>query len=36
MVDRDLNEAEVDKVVEFMKALTGPDLDIVVPTKFPQ
>jgi len=36
MVDRHLSEAEVDKIVEFMKSLTGPDLNIKVPTKFPQ
>lgn len=36
MVDRHLSKAEVDKIVEFMKSLTGPDLDIKVPTKFPQ
>jgi len=36
MKDRDLTRAEVDKIVSFMKALTGPDLDIKIPTKFPQ
>ncbi len=36
MVDRHLNEAEVEKIVTFMKTLTGPDLQIKIPTKFPQ
>jgi len=36
MKDRGLTRAEIDKVVTFMKALTGPDLDIKIPTKFPQ
>jgi cytochrome c peroxidase len=36
MKDRHLSEDEVDAIVEFMKSLTGPDLDIKVPTKFPQ
>ena len=36
MKDRDLSRAEVDKIVLFMQALTGPDLDIKIPTKFPQ
>jgi len=36
MKDRKLTRAEVDNIVAFMKALTGPDLDIKVPTKFPQ
>ena len=36
MVNRHLSETEVNQLVEFMKALTGPDLDITVPTKFPQ
>ena len=36
MIDRNLSEREVDEIVTFMKALTGPDLDIKIPTKFPQ
>ncbi|WP_297441610.1 cytochrome c peroxidase [Sulfurimonas sp.] len=36
MVDRHLSDDEVDAIVEFMKALTGPDLDIKVPKNFPQ
>jgi cytochrome c peroxidase len=34
--DRKLTEKEVDKVISFMKALTGPNLNIKIPTKFPQ
>ena len=36
MKDRKLNEQEIDQIVSFMKTLTGPDLDIIIPTKFPQ
>jgi cytochrome c peroxidase len=36
MKDRDLSEDEVDAIVDFMKTLTGPDLQIDIPTKFPQ
>ena len=36
MKDRGLTRAEVDDIVSFMKALTGPDLKIDIPTKFPQ
>jgi len=36
MKDRGLSKTELDKIVSFMKALTGPDLDIKIPTKFPQ
>jgi cytochrome c peroxidase len=36
MVDRGLTRTEIDEVVSFMKSLTGPDLDIKIPTKFPQ
>ena len=36
MKDRKLTEKEVDNIVEFMKALTGPDLDVKIPKKFPQ
>ena len=36
MVDRGLTRKEVDKIVTFMKALTSPDLELEIPTKFPQ
>ena len=36
MKDRNLTRTEVDKIVSFMQALTGPDLDIKIPKKFPQ
>jgi len=36
MKDRKLTREEVDNIVSFMKALTGPDLGIKVPTKFPK
>jgi cytochrome c peroxidase len=36
MVDRNLTEKEVDAIVTFMKSLTGPDLKIDIPSKFPQ
>jgi len=36
MVDRGLSRSDVDKIVSFMKSLTGPDLNIKIPTKFPQ
>jgi len=36
IVDRNLTRDEIDKVVSFMKSLTGPDMDLVIPTKFPQ
>jgi cytochrome c peroxidase len=36
MIDRHLSEKEIDKIVTFMKTLTGPDLNVTVPTKFPQ
>ena len=36
MVDRKLTRDELDKIVSFMRTLTGPDLDIKIPTKFPQ
>jgi len=36
MIDRNLSDTEVDEIVTFMKTLTGPDLNITVPTKFPQ
>jgi len=36
MVDRNLTKTEIDKIVSFMKSLTGPDMDLKIPTKFPQ
>ena len=36
MVDRKLTSDEIDKVVEFMKSLTGPDIELEIPTEFPQ
>ena len=36
MVDRKLSDSEVDKLVAFMKSLTGPDMELKIPTKFPQ
>ena len=36
MRDRALTREEVDKIVLFMKSLTGPDMDLAIPTKFPQ
>jgi len=34
--DRGLNKTEIDQVVSFMKSLTGPDMKLKIPTKFPQ
>ena len=31
-----LNNEEIDEIVEFLKSLTSPDLNIKIPTKFPQ
>jgi len=36
MINRELSSEEVDKIIAFMQALTGPDLAIKIPTKFPQ
>ncbi len=36
IVDRHLTKEEIDKVVAFMHTLTGPDMDLTIPTKFPQ
>ena len=36
MKDRHLSDAELDKLVLFMKTLTGPDMKLKIPTKFPQ
>lgn len=32
----DVTKEEVDYLVEFLKALTSPDMDLEIPTKFPQ
>ena len=34
--DRKLTDAEINKVVAFLKSLTGPDMKLIIPTKFPQ
>jgi cytochrome c peroxidase len=36
MKNRHLSEQEIDALVAFMKTLTGPDLNISIPTQFPQ
>ncbi len=36
IVDRHLTEGEISKIVEFLKTLTGPDMKLEIPTKFPQ
>ncbi len=36
IVDRHLSDDEIDAIVTFMKTLTGPNLDVKIPTKFPQ
>jgi len=36
MKDRKLSHEEINKIVLFMRSLTGPDLNITIPTKFPQ
>lgn len=36
MKDRKLTKEEQKKIVQFMKTLTSPDMDIIIPTIFPQ
>jgi cytochrome c peroxidase len=36
IVDRKLTDSEINKVVAFLKSLTGPDMKLKIPTKFPQ
>lgn len=36
MKDRNLTKEEMYKIVEFTKTLTSPDLELTIPTKFPQ
>jgi cytochrome c peroxidase len=33
--NRNLNTKEIEQITEFLKSLTGPDLPITIPTKFP-
>ncbi len=34
--DRDLSEKEIADVTAFLNSLTGPDMELTIPTKFPQ
>jgi cytochrome c peroxidase len=36
MIDRKLTNIEIKQIVSFLESLTGPDLDIKIPVKFPQ
>jgi len=36
MKDRHLTKQEITDIVAFMEALSGPDVDVKIPTKFPQ
>jgi len=36
IVNRHLSDSEMDKIVVFLKALTGPDMKLDIPRKFPQ
>ncbi|MEA3383350.1 MAG: cytochrome c peroxidase [Campylobacterota bacterium] len=36
MIDRKLTDTEINKVVAFLKSLTGPNMKLTIPTKFPQ
>ncbi len=36
IVDRHLTQTEISQLVAFMKTLTGPDMKLKIPTKFPQ
>ena len=36
IVDRKLSDEEIDQIVTFMKTLTGPDMKLEIPTKFPR
>ena len=33
--NRNLSTKDIDQITEFLKSLTGPDLPIIIPTKFP-
>jgi len=36
IIDRHLTQTEISQIVAFMKTLTGPDMKLEIPTKFPQ
>lgn len=36
IIDRKLTRDEIDDIVEFMKTLEGPDMQLEIPTKFPR
>jgi len=36
IIDRKLSDSEIDEIVSFLKTLTGPDMKLNIPTKFPQ
>jgi len=36
MIDRKLSKSEIADIVAFMNSLSGPDMDLKIPTKFPQ
>jgi len=36
IVDRNLSNVEISKIVAFLKTLEGPDMKLKIPTKFPQ
>ena len=36
IVDRNLSNDEINKIVAFLKTLEGPDMELKIPTKFPQ
>ena len=36
MVDRKLSRSEINELVSFIDSLTGPDMELTIPTKFPQ
>jgi cytochrome c peroxidase len=36
IVDRKLTDVEIDEIVSFLKTLSGPDIELNIPTKFPQ
>lgn len=36
VVNRKLNDSEINKVIAFLKSLSGPDIEVVIPTQFPQ
>lgn len=36
VIDRKLNDSEIDKVTAFLKSLSGPDLEVIIPAQFPK